>query len=59
MVFQYIQEFLQLMNSNPDFPPVGKIFRFVYNFCEQIFLTGLGYFSEQAFESMHHDVKVS
>ena len=42
IVFQHIQEFLQLVNDDASLPDVG-----------------LGYFSEQAFESMHHDVKVS
>ena len=48
-----------MVNSDPGFPSVGlsnkqnKSIKCITHFL------GLGYFSEQSFESMHHDVKVS
>ena len=58
MVFQHIPEFLELVNCDPDTPSVGIDFPFLSDSL-LVLITGLGYFSEQAFESMHHDVKVS
>ena len=55
VAFQHIVEFLEMKNSSSD-NPVGKspLFFEVFLFV----LLGLGFYSEQAFESMHHDAKV-
>ena len=50
-------EFLQLVNSDPNLPAVGNYLNVIFYLLKNIFL-GLGYFSEQSMESMHHDVKV-
>ena len=58
MVFQHIAEFLDLVNGDTETPNVG-MFKYFKILLLSFNLIGLGYFSEQAFESMHHDVKVS
>ena len=47
-----------MVNNNPDQPPVGKIGMSIFHIKSTFYFLGLGYFSEQAFESMHYDVKV-
>ena len=49
-------EFLESKNSDSD-NPVGNYFVKCF-FSFYSLSSGLGYFSEQAFESMHHDAKV-
>ena len=56
IVFQHIKEFLDLVNASKDSPDVG-----MYLFCLSLlhrYSEGLGYYSEQAFESMHADIMV-
>lgn len=59
MVFQHISEYLNMVNTDDSAPVVGrKILHFMNDILFWLIL-GLGYFSEQAFEAMHHDLKVS
>ena len=59
VVFQHVQEFLEMVNTDPNQPALGMVEYMVKIAWIIVFiLTGLGYFSEQSFESMHHDVKV-
>ena len=56
VIFQHVSEFLDMVNTDSQQPDLGII---SYKIIESHFyISGLGYFSEQAFESMHHDVKV-
>ena len=57
LVFQHVVEFLESKNSDSD-NPVGNYFVKCFFFSFYSLSSGLGYFSEQAFESMHHDAKV-
>ena len=52
---QHIEEFLDIVNVDKD-SAVGKHIYSKYIFNNVIL--GLGYYSEQSFESMHHDIKV-
>ena len=47
-----------MVNNNPDQPAVGIIWMSNFHIKNIMYVLGLGYFSEQAFESMHYDVKV-
>ena len=58
MVFQHVQEFLEMVNTDPNQPALGMVHFKVKVTLIVYILAGLGYFSEQSFESMHHDVKV-
>ena len=70
MVFQHITEFLDIVNSGEDTVVFGMIFDTQKTkFCKYqllffeislpyFFFSGLGFYSEQAFESMHADIKV-
>ena len=47
-----------MVNNNPGQPSVGNIRILIFHIKSTLYFLGLGYFSEQAFESMHYDVKV-
>ena len=55
-MFQHITEFLSIVNSGEQCdPPKGFL---CLNIIILNFFQGLGYYSEQPFEAMHHDAKV-
>ena len=47
-----------MKNSEPSLPAVGKNRSWYYTLKIHKMCIGLGYFSEQAFESVHHNIKV-
>ena len=59
MVFQHISEFLNMVNTDDSAPVVGRRILHFMNTILFWLLLGLGYYSEQSFEAMHHDIKVS
>ena len=58
IVFQHIPEFIKLVNTEKEEEPVGKfhVHRNISTYSSII--PGLGYYSEQSFESLHSDIKV-
>ena len=54
-MFQHLKEFLTIVNSGQQ-SNTPKGYFFINIFFK--FLLGLGYYSEQPFEAMHHDANV-
>ena len=58
IVFQHIPEFIKLVNTDKEEKPVGKFYFNIKFSTYSSIIPGLGYYSEQSFESLHSDMKV-
>ena len=56
MVFQHVKEFIAMVNTKYEGMDLGIISLFMNSMTYDS--SGLGYYSEQSFESLHSDMKV-